>query len=135
MEDTHMSKNFGPISDSMSLITKKAKREKVDWPVEGHGYVCFNPDWQAGRSSQLILYSLELDKTAKSVTSSYIQQKELKWWQHQHKDANGLCRCDEIWHLLYSIKQKSEEEEVFNEEKKENLKNTLKAYQNETSLS
>uniref|UniRef100_A0A915NUD2 TOG domain-containing protein n=1 Tax=Meloidogyne floridensis TaxID=298350 RepID=A0A915NUD2_9BILA len=124
MDDTHMSRNFGPISDSMSLITRKTKNEEEDWPTEGHGYVSFNPDWQAGRSSQFILYSLELDRTAKSVTSSYIQQKELKWWQHQHKDAHELCRCDEILHLLYSIKQKSEE--FFDEEKRENLKNTLK---------
>ncbi|CAK5078393.1 unnamed protein product [Meloidogyne enterolobii] len=132
MDDTHMSRNFGPISDSMGLITRKTKTEEEDWPTEGHGYVCFNPDWQAGRSSQFILYSLELDRTAKCVTSSYIQQKELKWWQHQHKDAHELCRCDEIWHLLYSIKQKSEE--FFDEEKRENLKNTLKVYQNETCL-
>jgi len=59
-----MSRNFGPISDSMSLITRKTKNEEEDWPTEGHGYVCFNPDWQAGRSSQFILYSLELDRTA-----------------------------------------------------------------------
>ena len=70
MDDTHMSRNFGPISDSMSLITRKTKNEEEDWPTEGHGYVCFNPDWQAGRSSQFILYSLELDRTA--VEKSFV---------------------------------------------------------------
>jgi hypothetical protein len=56
--------NFGPISDPMSLIEKKTRKEKLDWPSKRYGFVCFNPDWQAGRSCEFILYSLDLDKEA-----------------------------------------------------------------------
>jgi hypothetical protein len=66
------------------------------------------------------------------MTSSWLKQEGLNWWQHQHRDANGLCRCDEIVHLLYSIKQKAENE-YFSEEKKIFLKKTLETYQKKVS--